>query len=320
MSDPAPSPDPASPSAPHTKEAVFAMNLSLAAGLLMLAIKTAAWLLTGSAAILSDAAESVVHLAAVIFAAASLRLALRPADSDHLYGHAKISFFSAGFEGAMIILAALYIFHESIRKLIEGAAPHNLSLGTLLILAAGAANGILGAWLLWLGRRKSSLIVEAHGHHVLTDCWTSAGVLLGLLLVKLTGWPAFDPVCAILVALNILRSGFRLISAAVGGLMDKADPAAHRKLVEVLDRETALRGLRYHELRHRNAGDTHFVELHLLFPEGARLRDAHRSATAIEAAVEQAMDHRARVITHLECAADHAESHRIKNPPPPAAP
>src|ERR1035437_1049115 len=138
----------------------FGMTLSLAIGLFMSVMKVGAYLLTGSAAILSDAAESVVHVVAIVFAAFSLRLSYQPADEDHLYGHSKISFFSAGFEGAMIILAALYIIYESIHKWMTGLQLENLGMGTVLIMVAAVINGGLGAYLLWLGRRKHSLILE----------------------------------------------------------------------------------------------------------------------------------------------------------------
>lgn len=287
----------------------FAMNLSLGIGLLMFVMKMGAYLLTGSAAILSDAAESVVHVAAVIFAAYSLRLSYRPADEDHLYGHAKISFFSAGFEGAMIILAALYIIYESIHKWLGGLQLENLGAGTALTAAAAAINGALGGYLVWLGRRKNSLILEANGKHVLTDCWTSIAVLVGLGLVLFTKWLPFDPICGIIMACNILWSGAGLIKSAFVGLMDKADPAAQAKLTEILGRETQQRGLNYHQLRHRNLGDAHWVEVHLLFPEGVSLQDAHRTATEIERVIEGSLEPRAYVTTHLECASDHEALH-----------
>ncbi|MEI6073849.1 MAG: cation diffusion facilitator family transporter, partial [Verrucomicrobiae bacterium] len=148
------------------------MNLSLGVGLLMFVIKVSAYLLTGSSAILSDAAESVVHVAAVIFASYSLRLSFRPADQDHQYGHAKIAFFSVGFEGAMIILAAIYIIYVSVSKWLTGLALENLGAGSLLTASTVAINGGLGAYLVWLGRRRNSRILEANGKHVLTDCWT----------------------------------------------------------------------------------------------------------------------------------------------------
>jgi cation diffusion facilitator family transporter len=287
----------------------FAMNLSLSIGLLMFFMKMGAYLLTGSAAILSDAAESVVHVAAVIFATYSLRLSYRPADRDHLYGHAKISFFSAGFEGAMIILAAIYIIYVSIDKWMHGLQLENLGYGTALTAVAAAINGALGGYLVWVGRRKNSIILVANGKHVLTDCWTSAAVLVGLGLVLITKWLPFDPICGIIMACNILWSGAGLIKSAFIGLMDKADPEAQLDLTKILDRETQQRGLSYHQLRHRNLGDAHWVDFHLLFPEDSSLLNAHRIATEIEIVIKTSLKPRAYVTTHLECASDHEALH-----------
>lgn len=283
----------------------LAMRLSFSIGLLMLFMKMGAYLLTGSAAILSDAAESVVHVAAVSFAAYSLRLSYKPADASHLYGHAKISFFSAGFEGAMIILAALYIIYVSIDKWVHGLYLENLGTGTFLTAAAAAINGALGGYLIWTGRRNKSLIILANGKHVLTDCWTSAAVLVGLGLTMATGWLPFDPLCGIAMACNILFSGFGLMRSASAGLMDAADPGAQRQLLEILDRETARHDIAYHEVRHRNVGDSQWVEVHLLFPAGTTLEAAHRIATAIEYVIEHTLEPRAHVTTHLECLSDH---------------
>jgi len=285
------------------------MGLSLVVGVIMFAIKVGAYLLTGSAAILSDAAESVVHVAAVAFAAYSLQFSYKPADESHLYGHAKIAFFSAGFEGAMIVLAALYIIYESIHKWLAGLHLEHLGFGVALTAAAAAINGGLGAYLVWTGRRKNSLILEANGKHVLTDCWSSIAVLVGLGLVLVTHWLPFDPICGILMACNILVSGSGLMKSAWSGLMDSADPDTQRQLNEILRRETNRHGLTYHQLRHRNIGDAHWVEVHLVFPEGTSLADAHFTATAIERTVEEALERRAHVITHLESAADHDALH-----------
>lgn len=287
----------------------FAMNLSLGIGLLMFVIKVGAYLLTGSSAILSDAAESVVHVAAVIFASYSLRLSFRPADNEHLYGHSKISFFSVGFEGAMIILAAVYIIYESIHKWITGLELSNIGAGSLLTAAAVLINGGLGAYLVWLGRRRNSRILEANGKHVLTDCWTSIAVLVGLVLVLTTKWLPFDPICGILMACNILWSGGGLVRSAFSGLMDEADPEAHKALVEILEAATRESGLSYHHLRHRNMGDAHSIEFHLVFPEGESLTQAHRIATGLEKKIESALSQRAFITTHLECAGDHEELH-----------
>ncbi len=287
----------------------IAMTLSLVIGSFMFVMKVSAYLLTGSAAILSDAAESVVHVAAVFFAAYSLRLSYKPADDEHMYGHAKIAFFSAGFEGAMIILAAIYIIYESLHKWIVGLHLENLGYGSLLTAAAALINGALGAYLVWLGRRKKSLILEANGKHVLTDCWTSAAVLVGLGLAIVTKWLPWDPICGILMAVNILVAGGGLIRSASAGLMDRADPEAHRRLVDILKRETAAHGITYHALRHRNIGDAHWVELHFLFPEGTSLGEAHRTATAVEQVIERSLLPHAHVTSHLECQGDHEALH-----------
>ena len=291
------------------KALVIAMNLSLVVGLLMFVIKVGAYLLTGSSAILSDAAESVVHVAAVIFASYSLRLSFRPADRDHLYGHAKISFFSVGFEGAMIILAAVYIIYESVHKWLAELELSNLGAGSILTAVVVVINGGLGAYLVWLGRRRNSRILEANGKHVLTDCWTSIAVLVALVLVLTTKWLPFDPILGILMACNILWSGAGLVKSAFAGLMDEADPEAHKTLVAILERETKARGLGYHDLRHRNTGDAHNVDVHLLFPDGESLKQAHLVATEIEKILEAALQPRAFVTTHLECASDHEAAH-----------
>jgi cation diffusion facilitator family transporter len=258
---------------------------------------------------LSDAAESVVHVAAVIFAAYSLRLSYKPADESHLYGHAKISYFSAGFEGAMIILAALYIIYESVHKWLTGLSLENLGFGVVLTAAAVVINGALGAYLVWLGRRKNSIILQANGKHVLTDCWTSLAVLVGLGLVLVTRWLPFDPICGIIMACNILLSGTGLIKSSFAGLMDKANPETQKKLVQILTRECERYGLSYHDLRHRNLGDAHRVVVHLVFPAGSSLAQAHREATRIENLIQESLVPRAYVTTHLECASDHDELH-----------
>ncbi|HSB53510.1 MAG TPA: cation diffusion facilitator family transporter, partial [Gemmatimonadales bacterium] len=218
----------------------------------MFAGKWYAYLITGSAAILSDAAESVVHVVAVSFAFYALWLSHQPPDQSHPYGHDRIGFISAGFEGGMISIAAFYIIYESVRKWMAGLHLEKVTTGTLLVTAAALVNLALGLFLVWQGRRHRSLILVANGKHVLTDVWTSGGVILGLVLVLVTGWLPFDPICAILVASNILWMGGKLIRQSVGGLMDEADPKLDDLIHLTLDRETAARGLAYHELRYRN--------------------------------------------------------------------
>src|ERR1051326_1939192 len=282
----------------------FAMRLSLIFGVAMLVGKTAAYLLTGSAAIFSDAAESVIHVVAVAFAAFSLRLSIRPADERFRYGYERINFFSAGFEGALIIVAAGTIICAAADKWLHGVQIERLGTGTLLVLAASIINALLGAYLLRVGKRTDSLILQANGKHVLTDSWTSFGVVGGLVLVMLTGWKPFDPLFAIAVALNILWSGGQLVWRSAQGLMDYSDPETGRLLHVLLDEITSALGVAYHELRFRDTGKSIRVDLHLLFPYSTPVGEAHRLATLIEQKIMQAIGKPASVTTHLEAQED----------------
>jgi cation diffusion facilitator family transporter len=292
----------------------FAIRLSLAIGVLMLIGKTFAYAITGSVAILSDAAESVIHVFAVAFAAFSLRLSFKPADRSHLYGHEKISFFSAGMEGMMIVIAAGYIIYTSVAKWIAGLALENLETGTLITAAAAATNAVLGSYLVWQGKRARSIVLIANGKHVLTDSWTSFAVIVALLMVLWTGWLPFDAIIAIVAAINILWSGGKLIRQSVGGLMDEADPVFEGQIRAALDAETEKRGLRYHELRYRHSGTSMWVEFHLLFPKGAKIEEAHWKATEIEAALKSSLPITLNITTHLEPLEKHDETHERLKP------
>lgn len=300
-----------SPDAPRSQP-LWPLQLSLAVGLGMLVMKTYAFAITSSSAIFSDAAESVVHNVAVGFALFSLWYASRPADREHQYGHDKIAFFSAGFEGGLIVLAGLYIIWEAAHSWWTGLELGNLGAGTWFTVAAFAINGGLGGFLVWRGRRTGSLIIEANGKHVLTDSWTSLGVIVGLLLTQWTGWMPFDPICAMLVATNILWSGFDLMRRSFGGLMDQADPAIDRRLRELLEKQAAHYGMQFHNLRHRRAGEYVWVEVHLLFPDETPLWLAHAQATEIEDAIEADLGPGTRVSTHIEPAKDHDRVHARK--------
>jgi cation diffusion facilitator family transporter len=287
------------------KQQLFAIRLSLAIGVLMLVGKWYAFMITGSAAILSDAAESVVHIIAVAFAAYSMWLSYQPADESHPYGHDKVSFFSAGIEGGLIILAAMFIIYESVSKLVSGIVLENLDAGTWIIFGASVINLGLGGFLVWRGKKSNSLILIANGKHVLTDSWTSFGVVFGLLLTQWTGWLPFDPLVAILVALNILWEGGKLVRQSVGGLMDEANPELEKKIHSVLKTETTRLGLQYHQLRYRESGISVWMEFHLLFPKGTLIEDAHAQSTEIETALAKAIDQKTYIITHLEPIEDH---------------
>lgn len=291
----------------------FAMRMSLAIGAVMLLGKFVAYYVTGSAAILSDFAESVVHVIAVAFAAFSLRLSTKPAAPTFLYGYERISFFSAGFEGGMIILAALYIIFESVKRWIIGLTLEHLGSGTLLVLAAALLNAWLGWYLVHVGKRTNSLILEANGKHVLTDSYTSFGVVAGLGLVILTGWKPFDPILAIAVALNILWSGGRLAWRSAVGLLDYSDPNTGKKIREKLDAICNELDVHYHGVRYRTTGYRDIIEVHLLFPHATAVGDAHRVATALEERLPIELGKPTEVITHLESLEDHEDVHATEH-------
>jgi cation diffusion facilitator family transporter len=291
------------------RDARFAMRLSLTVGLAMLIGKTTIYFMTHSAAIFSDAAESVVHVIAVGFAAFSLRLSTKSASPQFLYGYERITFFSAGFEGAMIIVAAVAIVIEAIRKWIAGLQLEHLGTGALLVLAAGLVNAGLGYYLLRMGRRTNSLILEADGKHVLTDSWTSFGVVGGLGLVLLTHWKPFDPLVAIAVAANILWSGGHLVWRSAVGLLDYSDPGAGRKIRNKLDAICSELSIEYHGVRFRTTGYRQIIEVHLLFPGPMSVSEAHRLATILEERLPAELGMPAEVMTHLESVQDHADVH-----------
>ncbi len=284
------------------------MNWSLAAAIVLLGAKVTAAIVTGSTAIYSDAAESVVHLLAVAFAAWALRLVHKPADETHHYGHDKVAFLSAGFEGAMISAAALLIFYEAVRQIIFGVKIENLSFGVAVTAAAAGVNLVLGLSLLAVGKRSGSPLLRANGEHVLTDVWSSIAVLVALGLYQFSGWVWWDPIAAMLAAINIQRVGYKLIRESLGGLLDESDPAAEKQIRELLDREMKLRSLAYHNLRHRHSGRTHWVEFHLVFDDRLPVGEAHEAATEIEAKIAELLHPDGRVISHLEPkSAEHQE-------------
>ncbi len=288
----------------------FGMALSLVAGVVLLGVKVYAYILTGSLAIFSDASESIVHLLAVAFSAYSLYLSLKPADENHPYGHDRIAFFSAGFEGAAIILAACMIIYESLKKWFIGLELEHIDDGILFIAAAVLINGGLGLYLIRLGKRSHSLIIKANGMHLLTDCWTSIAVLIALFLVHITGILIFDPIVALLAAGNILWTGSKLIKSSVFGLMDTQDQLLHSSLRTTLDKITPTLNVSYHALRHRMTGSRVLIEFHLLFPEKTSLSDAHEKATEIESAIKETLSIPCEILTHLEPSESHDVIHQ----------
>jgi len=293
----------------HTGK-LFAVRLSFAAGIVMLLIKWYAYSITGSTAILSDAVESIVHIVGVGFAVFSLWLSLKPPDINHPYGHDKISYFSAGVEGGLIVLAAAYIIFVSVKRLIFGIELTNLDQGTYFTIGASVINLFLGLYLVWKGKKSDSIILIANGKHVLTDSWTSFGVVAGLGLTILTGWLPFDPIVAIIAAINILWTGGKLIRQSAGGLMDEVSSDFGNSLRSILDIEIQKYNLRYHQLRYRESGNSLWIEFHLLFPKETLLDDAHKIATEIEFLIKNSFKKEVNIVTHLESMYKHDEVHK----------
>ncbi|PSQ91118.1 MAG: cation transporter [Bacteroidetes bacterium QS_4_64_154] len=278
------------------------MMASLLVSFLMLAGKVTATYLTGSTAILSDAAESVIHLFATGFAGFSLWYAATPPDPGHPYGHGKIAYFASAVEGTLILLAALGIAWTAVRDLTVGASLHRLDVGLYLIAGLTLVNLALGQYLIRTGRRTNSLVLVSNGRHVMTDMWTSLGVVVGVGLVWLTGLQWLDPAVGLLVAANILWTASGLLRRSVYGLLDEADPEATKALLDELAtavEEDLIAG--FHQVRHRRSGDQVWIEYHLMFPGDMPIHEAHARSHQVEDRVDALFpDEDAYVTAHLE--------------------
>lgn len=253
----------------------WAITLSLLVSLALLAAKFQAYRLTGSTAILSDALESIVNVVAAVFAIGALIFAGRPADRNHPYGHGKMEFLSATFEGGLIAFAAVLIGYEVVQGLLSGVSLRSLDTGLAVVLGAGLVNLALGVYLVRTGRRYDSLTLVADGRHVMADFYTSAGIVVGLLLVRVTGLQWLDPLVAAVVALNLLWTGLRLVRQAAAGLLDEEDPALLGRLLDVLQPHLGQGVIRVHHLRAIRAGRVHHVDAHLVVPEFWSVERSH---------------------------------------------
>lgn len=280
--------------------------LSVVVSIVLLSMKLAAYALTGSAAILSDALESIINVVASGFALFSIYVSSLPADEDHPYGHGKIEYFSAGFEGAMISLAGLLIVGTSIPKIIYPQRIENLGLGLILVVVASAVNLALGLYLLKRGRATGSLALEADGHHLLTDVWTSAGVILGLILVRLTGWVRLDPIAAAVIGVNILFTGWKLVRQSAGRLMGEADDKLLEEIVAEMKRLRRPGLIRPHQLRAQSYGSRTAIDFHIYMPRFWDLSHVHDVCDEIEHALQQRFGADAEAIVHVDpCRPDH---------------
>jgi len=273
--------------------------LSIAAALATILLKCWAWWLTGSVGMLSDALESFVNLAGAMMALAMLSLAAQPADDNHAHGHGKAEYFCSAFEGLLIFLAAVGIAYTAIERLLNPQPLEAVGIGLAVSVAASIINLITARILMGVGRKYKSIALEADAHHLLTDVWTSAGVIAGVGLVWASGWLWLDPVIALLVALNIVWTGWQLLQRSAAGLMDVSLPAADLRAIEdILDRYRT-QGLDFHALRTRQSGTRTFISFHLLVPGAWSVKQGHDWSERIEADIRQAIPY-AHLTTHLE--------------------
>ncbi|MDP1716372.1 MAG: cation diffusion facilitator family transporter [Anaerolineales bacterium] len=279
--------------------------LSIGAAVLTITLKSIAYLLTGSVGLLSDALESVVNLVGALMALAMLTIAARPADEDHTYGHGKAEYFSSGVEGTLILIAALSIIVAAIPRLITPKPLEQVGLGLGVSVGAALVNLIVALILMRASKRYQSITLEANAHHLITDVWTSAGVLAGVGLVVITGWERLDPVVAFIVAANIIWSGFRIVKMSALGLMDTALSVEEQNLVQKMLEPYTQNGVEFHALRTRQSGARQFVSLHVIVPGRWTVQRGHRLLENIEADIRRALP-KVTVFTHLESLNDPA--------------
>jgi cation diffusion facilitator family transporter len=281
-----------------------AISTSLIVGAVLMGVKFYAYWLTQSAAILSDALESIINIVASAFALGSILFSARLPDATHPYGHGKIEYFSAGFEGALIILAAAGIFLQAWPQIFHPHALPHLGGGLLLILGASLVNLVLGVGLVTAGRRTQCLVLIADGKHVLTDVYTSGGVLLGLVGVLVTGWYWLDGAVACLVGLNILYTGAKLVRQSFAGLMDTSDPQLLEQLSAILAEHRKDIWIDIHRLRARRSGDRILFDFHLILPRDFTLAESHQEVKELERIFAAHLGSRADILIHTDPCAE----------------
>jgi cation diffusion facilitator family transporter len=279
--------------------------LSIGAAILTIALKSTAYWLTSSVGLLSDALESLVNLVAAIMALAMLTIAARPADEMHAFGYGKVEYFSSGLEGALILLAAASIAWTAVPRLFAPQPLENVGIGLGISVLASAINFGVARVLMNAGKEHRSITLEADAHHLMTDVWTSAGVVLGVGAVALTGWVRLDPIIALVVAANILRIGWQLVGRSVRGLMDATLPAAERDAIKRVLNRYESQGIQYHALRTRQAGTRAFISLHVLVPREWTVKRGHDLLEQLERDIRSAVPG-AQLFTHLEPQGDPA--------------
>lgn len=274
--------------------------LSIAAALATIALKTAAYYLTGSVGLLADAAESSVNLVAAVVALIALSVAAKPPDEHHNYGHTKAEYLSAVTEGAMIFVAAVFILYSAVQRLLHPQDLENVGIGLAISMIASVINGVVAVVLSRAGRKYRSITLRADGKHLMTDVWTSIGVVVGVLAVLLTGWNRMDPIIAIAVGLNIIVAGWALLKESVGGLMDRAVDEETQEIIDRITAEfTASGEIRIHAIRSRESGHYHFISMHVLVPGDWSVSKGHDLCHRLESRLETEIGS-TEVLTHLE--------------------
>lgn len=273
--------------------------LSLAAAVATIALKFTAYKLTGSVGLLSDAAESVINLITAGVTLWALTLAAQPPDKEHPFGHSKAEYFSGGLEGACILLAAVGIVYIAVPRFFYPQPVEQIGYGLLLSTLSSAINGVVGFTLIKAGKRLRALALTADGHHLMTDVWTSGGVVIGLLLVQLTGWTFLDPLVALLVAVNIVWTGLRLMRETADGLLDSSLPEVEIGIITEILAPYERDGIQFHALRTRAAASHRFVSFHVLVPGVWSIQEGHDLCEEIEQAITAALP-MTDVDTHLE--------------------
>lgn len=288
-----------------------ALLISLFVSLFSLSLKIAAFVVTDSTAALSDAAESVVHIFAVMFVVYGYYLSIKPADDDHHYGHERVEFLSVGAEGAIIIVAGFSILYHAFESMITGIEIVNMGAGIILLVAAALINLVLGSYVLNIGRKHDNMIAVSNGKHTLTDVWTSGGVVTALVVIHFTGWLFIDVIVSLMIAGYIMYEAYKLLSFSVKGLMDTRNPSADSALTGVLNEQLPEKAKGWHHLRHRTSGNTTWIEFHLVFDDEINLKDAHDEATILERKLIDSLMTDAIITIHLEPDEAHDESHTI---------
>ncbi len=273
--------------------------ISIAAAAITIVLKAVAYGLTGSVGLLSDAIESLVNLVGGIMALAMLTVAARPADEDHAFGHGKAEYFSSGVEGTLILIAAVTIGITSVERLITPRPLEQVGLGLVVSVGASLINLGVALLLLRVGRQRKSIALEANAHHLMTDVWTSVGVIVGVGAVAITGWQRLDPIVAIAVAANIVWTGFGIVRQSISGLMDASLSPEDLRLIEEVLEPHRKNGLRFQALRTRRAGATGFVTMDVLVPGDWTVERGHELAEGIEVDLRRALPD-VTVLTHLE--------------------